>query len=43
MWKELESYFQRSWSSGLKAEANKTKFFLRKLQFQGRIVSEQAN
>ena len=43
MWKTLESYFQCLRSSGLKAAPNKTKLFLRKVQFLGHIVSDKGN
>ena len=42
MWKLLEAYFQCLTSSGLKAAPNKTKPFLRKVQFFGHIVSDKA-
>ena len=41
MWKSLESYFKCLKSSGLKAAPNKTKLFLRKVQFLGHIVSHK--
>ena len=41
MWKNLESYFKCLRSSGLKAAPNKTKHFLRKVQFLGNIVSDK--
>ena len=41
MWKNLESYFKCLRSSGLKAAPNKTKLFLRKVQFLGHIVSDK--
>ena len=41
MWKNLESLFQCLRSSGLKAAPNKTKLFLRKVQFLGHIVSDK--
>ena len=41
MWKNLESYFNCLKSSGLKAAPNKTKLFLRKVQFLGHIVSDK--
>ena len=40
MWKKLESYFKCLRSSGLKVAPNKTKLFLRKVQFLGLIVSD---
>ena len=40
MWKNLETYFKCLRSSGLKAAPNKTKLFLRKIQFLGHIVSD---
>ena len=41
MWKNLESYFKCLRSSGLKAAPNKTKLFLRRVQFLGHIVSDK--
>ena len=41
MWKNLESFFRCLRSSGLKAAPNKTKLFLRKVQFLGHIVSDK--
>ena len=41
MWKNLKSYFKCLRSSGLKAAPNKTKLFLRKIQFLGHIVSDK--
>ena len=41
MWKSLESYFKCLKSTGLKAAPNKTKLFLRKVQFLGHIVSHK--
>ena len=41
MWKTLESYFKCLRSAGLKAAPNKTKLFLRKVQFLGHIVSDK--
>ena len=41
MWENLESYFKCLRSSGLKAAPNKTKLFLRKVQFLGHIVSDK--
>ena len=41
MWKKLASYFKCLRSSGLKAAPNKTKHFLRKVQFLGHIVSDK--
>ena len=41
MWKNLESCFKCLRSSGLKAAPNKTKLFLRKVQFLGHIVSNK--
>ena len=41
MWKILEPYFKCLRSSGLKAAPNKTKLFLRKVQFLGHIVSDK--
>ena len=41
MWKKLESYFKCLRSSRLKAAPNKTKLFLRKVQFLGHIVSDK--
>ena len=41
MWENLESYFKCLRSSGLKAAPNKTKLFLRKVQFLGYIVSDK--
>ena len=40
-WKSLETYFKSLRSSGLKAAPNKTKVFLRKVQFLGHIVSDK--
>ena len=42
MSKKLESYFRCLRSSELKAAANKTKLFLRKVQFLGHIVFDKA-
>ena len=41
MWENLESCFHCLRSSGLKAVPNKTKLFLRKVQFLGHIVSDK--
>ena len=41
MWKSLDSYFQCLRPSRLKAAPNKTKLFLRKVQFLGHIVSDE--
>ena len=41
MWKNLESYFKCLKSSGLKAAPNKTKLFLKKVQFLGHSVSDK--
>ena len=41
MWENLESYFKGLRSSGLKTAPNKTKLFLRKVQFLGHIVSDK--
>ena len=41
MWNNLDSYFKCLRSSGLKAAPNKTKLFLRKVQFLGHIVSDK--
>ena len=41
MWKNLEYYFKCLRTSGLKAAPNKTKLFLRKVQFLGHIVSDK--
>ena len=43
MWENLESYFQFLRSSGLKAASNKTKLYLRKIQFLGHIVSDKGS
>ena len=41
MWINLDSYFKCLISSGLKPAPNKTKLFLRKVQFLGHIVSDK--
>ena len=41
MWKNSESFFKCLRSSGLKAAPNKSKLFLRKVQFLGHIVSDK--
>ena len=40
-WNNLDSYFKCLSASGLKAAPNKTKLFLRKVQFLGHIVSDK--
>ena len=41
MWKNLDFYLKCLRSSGLKATPNKTKLFLRKIQFLGHIASDK--
>ena len=41
MWKNSESYFRCLRSSGLKVAPNKTKIFLRKVQFLGHLSSDK--